>query len=173
MTLLQGLLLVVTPLFMLFAFVVLVGAPYFPSKRRNLDAVLKRLQLKTGQKVVDLGSGDGVVIKQFAEHQLLAIGVELNPLLVLLSRWRIRKHSHVEIIWKNMWEYRIPSDADYVYTFLHTRFMKRFDQKLQRELTQPTIVISFAFPIPEREVWFEEMGYFVYRYDIAKASVKK
>lgn len=161
----QIFLLVITPFFTLFAIVVLFGAPYFPSKRANLVRVAKRLNMQPGQRLVDFGSGDGIVLKHLEQFGLKMVGIELNPLLVLFSRIRLRRNKHTKVIWKNMWEYHIPADTDYVYTFLHTRFMKRFDKKLQRELRRPTIVISFAFEIPEREPLFEESGYFVYRYD--------
>lgn len=170
---LREVLLVVSPLIIIFGFVILFGAPYLPSKKDNLNKVLNRLKAKKEQRLIDLGSGDGTVLKQAAERGLLATGVELNPLLVLFAKFRLRQFRKVRVSLGNMWNFEIPKDADFVYVFLLPRFMKKLDSKMTAEAAPGTHLISFAFEIPGKKPLFEESGYFVYRYGDSKKHASK
>ena len=46
-------------LIMAYGFVLLFGAPYFPSLKPHMEAAFGLLELKKGQLVYDLGCGDG------------------------------------------------------------------------------------------------------------------
>jgi len=71
--------------------------PYYPTSIRRITAVFNKLPSRFMQKdagFIDLGSGDGVAVLEAARRGLNARGVELNPTLVLMSRfasWRNRK----------------------------------------------------------------------------------
>ncbi len=67
-----------------FGLVLLVGAPYLPTQRRQVDAAIKLLDLKPGAVVYELGSGDGRVARRLATHGYRVIGYELNPLLYIV-----------------------------------------------------------------------------------------
>src|SRR3989344_9046692 len=47
--------------------------------------------IKKGEKVIDLGSGDGRLMIAFAKKGCSVEGVEINPILVLISKIWIRK----------------------------------------------------------------------------------
>ena len=75
---------------LLFCVTALTGAPYVPSHRHDVQQALTKLyRLGAEDCLVDMGSGDGVVLKVARQQGARAFGVELNPLLVLLSRWRL------------------------------------------------------------------------------------
>jgi len=44
------------------------------------------LNLKSGQTLIELGSGDGRVLKEAAAKGVRAIGYEINPVLVIYSK---------------------------------------------------------------------------------------
>ena len=83
---------------LLFGFVVFRGAPYVPSKRRDIKRAFEELYpLDDSDTLVDIGSGDGVVLRMAAKRGAHAVGYELNPILVLVSRWLSRKYTTVTI----------------------------------------------------------------------------
>src|SRR3989337_2804463 len=102
----------------LFSFVILFGAPYLPTlKSRTADA-LELLNLKPGQTLLELGSGDGRLLRLAAKQGINSIGFELNPLLVLYSRLiNLRYRKLIRVKWGNYWNKKLPS-ADGIYVFL-------------------------------------------------------
>jgi hypothetical protein len=147
-----------------FAIAGLLGAPYVPILRRDSQALLKLANLQPGQTLVDLGSGDGRLLRAAAAQGIRGIGYEINPFMVLTSRlvcWRYRRL--ITIHWANLWHTKLPP-ADVIYVFLMPRFMTRLNDKLTTELTQPTRVISFAFEMPGRTPTQRNTNTFVYEY---------
>lgn len=155
-----------------FAFAGLVGAPYVPIHRRNQTALLDLLDLKPGQTLVDLGSGDGQLLRAAASRGLRAVGYEVNPVMVAVSWlvcWPYRQR--VAIHRANLWHTPIPP-ADAVYVFLLPKFMARLDAKLTAEIKHPTTVISYVFPIPGRTPVKTGAGSLIYRYPHQPAKPK-
>ena len=66
-------------------------APYYPTPQKVVDQMLQLGGLKAGEKVFDLGSGDGrIVIMAAQKYKADATGVELNASLVRQSLDRIK-----------------------------------------------------------------------------------
>src|SRR5882672_3428464 len=65
------------------------GAPYVPSRKDSIKKMLVLANLKPGDKVVDLGSGDGRIVIAFARNGIDAHGYEISPALVLWSKLMI------------------------------------------------------------------------------------
>lgn len=67
-------------------------APYYPTPDSVVDRMLELGQLKPGEKMFDLGSGDGrIVIMAARKYSADATGVELDTDLYLSSQAKIRK----------------------------------------------------------------------------------
>jgi len=153
---------VVLVLALAFGVVIFRGAPYLPTLAPQARAALELLNLKPGQTLLELGSGDGKILLLAARSGLNAVGIELNPFLALWSRlrtWRYRKQ--VRIIWGDFWLVEWPV-CDGVFSFLLERFMPRLDTRMQ-QIRKP--LASFAFKIPGRTVDIERDGIFLYRYN--------
>src|ERR1700686_2415681 len=66
-------------------------APYYPTPETIVERMLELGQLKSGEKMFDLGSGDGrIVIMAAQKYKADATGVELNASLVRQSMDRIK-----------------------------------------------------------------------------------
>jgi 16S rRNA A1518/A1519 N6-dimethyltransferase RsmA/KsgA/DIM1 with predicted DNA glycosylase/AP lyase activity len=66
-------------------------APYFPTPETVVDRMLQLGELKAGEKMYDLGSGDGrIVIDAARKYKADAVGVELDAALVHQSAERIK-----------------------------------------------------------------------------------
>lgn len=151
-------------LVLLFGFVLLFGAPYLPTRKKQTEAALDLLDLKKGETLYELGCGDGRVLKLAARRGLQAVGYELNPLLVLIAwlhTYRYRKQ--VKVVWGNFWRADL-SRADGVFVFLLDRFMDKLDKKLAREVRKPLKLVSFAFKIPDKKIEKYRDGMFLYKY---------
>ena len=67
-------------------------APYYPTPETIVDRMLELGQLKPGEKMFDLGSGDGrIVIMAAQKYHADATGVELDFDLVESSQAKIRQ----------------------------------------------------------------------------------
>lgn len=129
-----------------------------------METALLFLDLKPGQTLLELGSGDGRVVKAAAEQGLTVVGIEINPFLVIFSRvlcWRYRKQ--VTIIWGDVWRVKWPK-ADGIFTFMLQRQMKKLDREVQQWQRQDVRLASFAFFIPDRKPEAEKNGIFLYNY---------
>lgn len=153
---------VIVGVLLLFALTVFFGAPYLPTLRPQVQTAFELLDLNPGQTVLELGSGDGKVLLAAAKAGYNAIGIELNPVLVLISLWRTRRYRpQVRVAWGNYWRMSWPS-ADAVFVFLYDRFMPQLDKKMVR-YKRP--LASVTFRIPDRQHVQEKNGVFLYRYN--------
>lgn len=109
---------IISVLVVAFGFVVFWGAPYVPSHRKEVAAAFRELYRLTKKDVlVDLGSGDGVVLRVAAEKVNQAIGYELNPLLVWISRLLSRRFHNVQIHTLNFWQHHFPETTTVIYIY--------------------------------------------------------
>lgn len=158
-------LIVATILIILFAGVVLWGAPFLPTLSKRVDDALLLLDLQPGETMLELGSGDGRILKAAASRGWNAIGYELNPLLVLYSRmatWRYRKQ--VKIVWGNYWVADWPK-AEGIYAFILQPYMSKLHKKVvQYSKKRKVKVVSFAFTIPDKKPEKEIKGMYRYKY---------
>jgi SAM-dependent methyltransferase len=67
-------------------------APYVPTPPEVVDRMLELADLREGDLLFDLGSGDGrIVITAARRYRVKAVGFEINPVLVKDSRDSIRE----------------------------------------------------------------------------------
>lgn len=139
------------------------GAPYLPARRPDVEAALDLAELRPGEKLIDLGSGDGVVLIAAAKRGATAVGYEINPLLYAWSLLRTRRYrKQITIYLRSYWRAQLPP-ADVIYTFLITHHMKQLDAKLSAELSRPARVVSYVFELP-RKAEKQNRNTFLYKY---------
>ena len=64
----------------------ITGAPYVRTDQQKLKKSLKKLyNFKKGDLLIDLGAGDGVVLETVSRYGISATGVDINPILVLIT----------------------------------------------------------------------------------------
>lgn len=146
------LLLAISVILLSFGFVVLRGAPYVPTLSKDARAAIDMVDLQRGTTIVDLGSGDGRILLIAAQRGYRAIGYELNPLLVILSKWRCRKYRNlIEIRLGDFWRSQLPDSTGAVFVFLADPFMSKLDRFLRSEaerIGRPIMLISYGFELP-------------------------
>jgi len=140
-------------LIILFGAVAFRGAPYVPTLKVAIIAAFDLLDdhLKKGDTIVDLGSGDGSVLKHAAKHGYRAVGYELNPILNFIAWLRTRKGAKVTIHLHDFWIAGWPAETKAVFVFLAGPYMNKLKRKLDQEMakrTTPLYVVSNGFAIP-------------------------
>lgn len=140
------------------------GGMYVPSKNERVKKMIDFLEIKEGEKAVDLGSGDGRVVIALAKAGALAYGYEINPFLAVRSRKMIKKlglEKRAFIFQKNFWHEDLSQfDAVAVYGTHH--IMKKLEVKLKKELKQNARVALSAFSFPSWECVKKEDGVSLY-----------
>jgi SAM-dependent methyltransferase len=142
----------------------LLGAPYLPTLKKEAETALDLLDLKPGQTVLDLGSGDGFFLLVAAKRGIHGIGYEINPLLVIWSKiLTSRYRKFITIKWANFWHQPLPK-VDGMYVFLIQRYMAKLDRKLVDEAPKGLVVASYTFKIPGKRAAIAKGGVNLYRY---------
>lgn len=144
------------PLFIivfLFGMVVFRGAPYVPSHKKHIKQALSELYpLSKKDTLVDIGSGDGVVLREASKIGARAVGFEINPILVLISRLLSINDQQVSVRLSDFWLSRLPNETTVIYVFSVKRDMKKIIRWLQNETNRighPISLISYGFKFSE------------------------
>jgi tRNA1(Val) A37 N6-methylase TrmN6 len=123
-------------------------APYYPTPETIVDRMLQLGGLKAGEKMYDLGSGDGrIVIMAAQKFHADAVGIELDKDLCKLSMDRIRqlhleKNAHIvngDLLKQNY------SSADLVTIYLLPGFIDKVQPMLDQQLKKGARVVSHDF----------------------------
>ncbi len=125
------------------------GAIFVPTQNQTVTQMVQLAKIVPGSKIADLGSGDGRIVIALAKAGAQATGFEINPILVWISRWKIKKSGLVnqaKISTASFWKQNL-GEYDVVTVFGITHIMKRLSDKLKRELKPNAMVISNAFRI--------------------------
>jgi len=136
----------------LVGFTAFTGAPYVPSKRKDLARAFDELyELSRKDVLVDIGSGDGVVLRAASQRGAKAIGYEIHPVLVVIAKLLARGDKNIDVRLANFWRVDLPDTATVIYTFGDARDIAKMYARVQHEATRigrPLAFISYAFTIP-------------------------
>ena len=124
--------------------------PYVAANAQQLELLEKACRRRGVRRIVDLGSGDGVVCVELAKRLgAEARGVELNPWLVYYSRYSAWRENVGELCTferGDLFKADV-SDADAVALFVVPAMMSDLEKKLERELPRDACVLAARFPL--------------------------
>ncbi len=126
------------------------GAFYAPSQPARIEKMFRLLEIKPGDKAVDLGSGDGRLVIALAQAGIEAHGYEIDPLLVWQSRRKIKQAGlqdkafiHLQSFWpEDLSQFNI------VVVYALDFVMRDLEKKLKKELKPGARIVSNYFPFP-------------------------
>jgi len=125
-------------------------AVYIPTPQDVTERMLEEADVKKGDVVVDLGSGDGrILITAAKKYGCIAIGYEIDPRLVELSRKAIAKEHLQELVMvqhADIFDVDF-SRADVVTAFLYPRLMERLIPQFEK-LKPGSRIVSHQFELP-------------------------
>jgi len=150
-----GLLIIISfILFFIFVFIPWTfGAPFQPTSKKELQKIVKIAEAKKTDKIVDLGSGNGTIVIEFAKRGIKSHGYEINPILVWWSRLRIKKLGleKLAIVEKrNFWNIDL-GKFDIIISFQINYVMKRLYNKIKKEGKNKVKIISNTWKIRNKK----------------------
>lgn len=127
----------------------MTGAPYVPSLKRDVAKSFDELYaLGADDKLVDIGCGDGIVLREAAKRGARAIGYEINPIMVVIAKLICRKYDDIQVKQANFWRIDVPDDTTIVYTFGDSRDIERMAEWVRTQATRlnrPLYFMSYGF----------------------------
>jgi ubiquinone/menaquinone biosynthesis C-methylase UbiE len=127
-------------------------APYYPTPETIVEKMLQLGSLKAGEKMFDLGSGDGRIVLMAAEKfHADATGVEMDKDLFKQSSEKIRKlglQKSARIINGDIFKQNYAS-ADLVTVYLLPTSNDKIRPMLEKQLKKGTRVVSHDFEFKE------------------------
>ncbi|XP_066498776.1 adenine nucleotide translocase lysine N-methyltransferase [Hoplias malabaricus] len=125
--------------------------PYIPASKRQVSNVMTLLKGRSGG-FADLGSGDGRIVLEASQQGFSpAVGYELNPWLLRLSRfyaWRAGLSRSVSYRREDLWKVDL-SGYKNISVFLAPSVLTLLQEKLLAELPEDALIIAGRFPFPE------------------------
>lgn len=153
--------------FVSFGLIVLRGAPYVPSHRKQLRHAFKTLYpLGENDMLVDLGAGDGIVLDEARRRGARSIGYELNPILWAIMKYRFRHVPQVSVVLHD-YEHikRLPPEVTVVYAFATSLSISSIETCLLRwSQYQPLTFISYGFEVPSATLIAQDGAMRMYSY---------
>lgn len=126
-------------------------APYVSSPYRVVDRMLELANLRPGEKLYDLGCGDGrILISAAQNYNARAVGVEISERLVQQTKEKIQKlglQGQVRVVQADLLNVDL-SDADVVTIYLETDSNQQLRSRLEKFLKPGARVISHDYPVP-------------------------
>ncbi|MBU2542908.1 50S ribosomal protein L11 methyltransferase [Patescibacteria group bacterium] len=123
------------------------GAPFVPTTKIRLKKMIEMANLKPTDKVIDLGSGEGRVVIAASKYCAKSVGVEINPFLYWVSKFKAGGKKNIEFKKQSLWKTDL-SDYDLIFIYFIPHRMKKLAKKIKKEMKPGSRIISHAFVFP-------------------------
>lgn len=152
------------------------GAPFVPTSQKEAERILARTPLEKGAYMMELGCGDGRVLRTAAKmYGVRGLGVDIVYLWLVVARFWAWKDGQkdLEFVHKKIQNTDL-RQAQVVYLFLMTKYINSIKDQILSQLQPGTLVISHGFPIPylaDSQVdYLEAKRFSTYYYRIGKTK---
>jgi SAM-dependent methyltransferase len=133
--------------------------PYVPTPEEVVDAMLKLGEVKKGDVLYDLGSGDGrIVIAAAKRYGVRGTGIDINPERIAEANENAKREQvtdKVRFLNQDLFEANI-SDASVVTLYLLPSINLKLRPKLWKDLKPGTRIVSHSFDMgdwePEKKI---------------------
>lgn len=126
----------------------LFGALWYPISKTELKRALDFCDTKPGERVIDLGSGDGrVLIAAAKDYGLVGTGIEIDPFKVWLSNFKVRRagiQDQVNFVRTNLFNYDY-SEADILFIHLTHQAVDKLFPDILKQLKPTVKILSYKF----------------------------
>ena len=120
-----------------------------PTQNKLTLDILKEVKFKKNGLFVELGSGDGRIVRTAVKNYgVCGIGVDVNPLLVFWANLLSNGNDSLAFKQANILDIDL-TKANYIYLFLFPALIEKLVPKFKKELKKGTIIISHGFEIVE------------------------
>jgi len=124
------------------------GVPYVPTPHKTVRKMIDLAKLKHGEKVFDLGCGDGRLLYEAEKHTKTGgVGYELAPIPYYIAKikgWL--KKSKIKLHMKSLFKADL-SEANVLFCYLMPHMLRKLTDKIITECQSGTRIISHGFKI--------------------------
>jgi SAM-dependent methyltransferase len=128
------------------------GAPWVPTRLRTVRKMLDLAEVGPGDRVYDLGCGDGrTIVTAARRYGARAVGIEIDPLRYVWCQTLITVlglRDRVRVVYGDFFAQDL-SQADVVTCYLLDSTNLKLQKKLLSELAPNARVVSHMFAFPE------------------------
>ncbi len=123
--------------------------PYYPSRESRVKKLLEVFEPKSGVKIIDLGSGDGRILRILSSKydDIYLYGVEKDKVLFDISNKLSKGYGNIKIFNGDLFHVDI-SRYDIVYTYLTSDALKRLRDRAEDFLSRGGTWIALDYSIP-------------------------
>ena len=156
---------------------------YYPTPDETVTEMLRLADIKPGDVLYDLGSGDGrIPIMAAQQYGIRAVGIEIDPKLVTLSEERAREAKVEHLVsFRNADMFRANiSEATVVTLYLSNKLNLLLRPKLLRELRSGSRILSHDFHMGDWEAertirvpWEKGLFRTVYLWHVPARGIKR
>ncbi len=159
----QWTLIVIIVLLMIPLIKTLFNAPFVPSSKKRVKTMIKLADLNSKKRVIELGCGDGRIIREAAKIGVKdARGYEISLILILYARIvGYFKKSSAKILYGDIWKQDY-SNTDIIFSYLLPMIMPKVKEKIWSQLPSGAYFISNGFPLPDIKEDKKEEGVYLY-----------
>lgn len=128
------------------------AGPYVPTPQSIVDAMLAMGKVGANDYVIDLGSGDGRIVRTAARRLgATGIGVDIDERLVKMANDEAAREGiaqRARFVNQDLWKFDT-SKATVVTVYLLPSIMPRLKEKLLAELKPGTRIVVHDYPMPD------------------------
>lgn len=124
-------------------YAMLTGSPYLPSDRRTILLMMDLADIQPGEIAIDLGCGDGRLVRAAHDRGAKSIGYELSIFLWAIATLRNRG----TVYWSSYWKADV-GQADVIFIYIEKKFLDRFEREVWPRIKPGCRVIANTFPLP-------------------------
>nr|MBI5455433.1 50S ribosomal protein L11 methyltransferase [Candidatus Levybacteria bacterium] len=124
-------------------------APWWRTNKKTAKAICKIAKINSKDVIYDLGCGDGEALLQAAKFGASGIGIEIDPLRVLIANLRVIKNNFqnkITIKKSNFFNEDL-SKASVIIVYLVPKTLEKLLPKFKKELKKGTRIISYKYEI--------------------------
>jgi SAM-dependent methyltransferase len=151
------------------------GLPWVPTRDARIRRALQLAELRPGETLYDLGSGDGRVLFLAArEFSARSVGIEIGPMQCLVSwvrAWLSGNSDRVRTNCGNFYKADF-QDADVVFIYLTSSQAARLQPLLEQQLRPGARVVSIAAEIPGWQPALVDRAMLIFVYAIQPSSTE-
>jgi SAM-dependent methyltransferase len=151
-------------IYAIFPTIIFFGGPYVVTREEYSSKMVDLACPKKEEKMLDLGSGDGRIVIDFAQAGALAYGYEINPYLVFIAKQKIAKYGlskNAFISCKNFWREDL-SGFDIITVYPAGFMMEKLEKKMEKELRSGAKVVLNGFKFPNWKIKASEGQIYLY-----------
>jgi SAM-dependent methyltransferase len=149
------------------------GAPWIPSPLRVVLRMLALADIQPGQRVVDLGAGDGrIVILAARKYRAAAWGVEIDPVRAFIAKSGILLlgvRGRAKVVWGDFRRHPV-AGADAVMLSLMQGTNQKLKENLQNSLRPGAKIISHLYSMAGWTPVALDERYGIFVYEIGKTG---